>query len=308
MDAAAIATAHRVSDKALAWLGSHRARFALERGVPDHEISGNALKSLTELALAVWLIRREAVFGPHGASTADGLMRFAWREFDDGDLLHRLQAHTPAATHPLEIYSVFAAAGHRHRRLEELLTHLNALRAWRVPEHVPNRRLAVLAATRRIGLPVHDDAGALTSLTWLGGTPEPWMLDANNAYGITHTVFHLTDWGAEPAGLPQHLEDYLQKWLPVWVEAFDETRFWDLLAEFLIVGTCLRRPQFYPHVWAHIARAQHDDGMLPNGITRPAESPETAFRNHHHPTIVAVLAATLTVSRALHIAAAPAPA
>ncbi|CAM3665471.1 hypothetical protein GCM10009799_38180 [Nocardiopsis rhodophaea] len=304
MDAATIGSAHRVGDSALDWLDQVRSCFALDRDVPDHEIDGDALKSLSELALAAGLVRREAVFGPRSSGVADALFDFAWREFREGDLLFRMQQHSPAATHPLEIYSVFAAGGYQHPELEELATHLAGLRAARVPEQLPNRRLAVLAAARRTGLPQYDDPVELTARTWLGGTPEPWMLDANNAYGVTHTVVHLTDWGADPEGLPQELEDYLHQWLPVWVEVFDAASFWDLLGEFLIVGTCLRRPLFFPHVWAHLAQAQRDDGMIPNGVTRPPSDLQRAFRNHHHPTIVAVIAATMTVSRALGASAA----
>ncbi|MBB6171970.1 hypothetical protein HNR23_002030 [Nocardiopsis mwathae] len=304
MDAATIGSAHRVGDSALDWLDHVRSCFALDHDAADHDLDGGALKSLSELALAVGLVRREAVFGPRSSAVADSLFDFAWRELREGDLLFRLQQHTPAATYPLEIYSTFAAAGYRHEELEELAAHLLSLRAARVPEQVPNRRLAVFAAARRTGLPLYDDPAELTARTWLGATPEPWMLDATNAYGVTHTVFHLTDWGADPEGLPQELEEYLHQWLPVWVEVFDETGFWDLLGEILTVGTCLREPLLFPRVWAHLAKAQRDDGMVPNGVTRPSCDPERAFRNHHHPTIVAVIAATTTVSRALTASAA----
>ncbi|MFC4563726.1 DUF6895 family protein [Nocardiopsis mangrovi] len=308
MDTRTIRLAHKVSDAALDWLGSVRSLFALDRDTPDHEIDGNALKSLSELSLALGLIRRERVSGPRTSEIADTMFDFTWREFREGDLLYRLQQHTPAATHPLEIYSPFVDADYHHPRLELLLHHLSGLRSWQVPEHVPNRRLAVVAAARRAGLPVHEDVADITRQTWLGGTPEPWMLDANNAYGVTHTVFHLTDWGADPEGLPQELEDYLHLWLPVWVDVFDETRFWDLLAEFLLVGVCLRTPIFFPKVWEHLAEAQLDNGMVPNGVTRPSEDVERAFVNHHHPTLVAVIAATMTVSRALRPVLVPAEA
>ncbi|MDT0430949.1 DUF6895 family protein [Streptomyces salyersiae] len=309
MDALTVRLAHQVCDGALAWLDRVRGCFALPRGVPDHEIDGSALKALMELSLAAWLVQREAVAGPDSGRTADGLLRFAWNEFREGDLLYRLQRHTPAATFPLEVYSIFAAAGLRHSALEELIAYQAGLRASRVLEHVPNRCLAVLAAARRTGLPpMPDAADVLTPRTWLGGTPEPWMLDGNNAYGMTHTVFHLTDWGARPEGLPPALDDYLRRWLPVWVEVFDETAVWDLLGELLAVDMCLRAPDFYRPVWEHLARAQRDDGMVPNGLTRPSQEPEIAFLNHHHPTIVAVVAGTVTVARAMNRTPAPAPA
>jgi hypothetical protein len=304
MDTAAIRLAQQVCDGAMAWLGGMRTSFTLGRDVPDEQISGDGLKSLAELSLAAGMVRREAVAGPRSAQTAQGLLDFAWREFDDGDLLYRLQAQTPAATHPIEIYSLFAAAGYRHERLDRLAGHLLALRASRVIEHVPNRRLAVVAAGARIGLPGYDDIDALVAQTWLGGTPEPWMLDATNAYGVTHTVFHLTDWGSRPEGLSDRLNDYLHQWLPVWTEVFCETRFWDLLLEFLIVGTCLKDPLFFPAVWERVAQAQQADGMVPNGLTAPPSDPLAAWRNHHHPTIVAAVAGTLAVSRALTVPSA----
>ncbi|GAB2878010.1 DUF6895 family protein [Streptomyces mayteni] len=304
MDATAVRLAQHVGERAMDWLGRLRTSFALDRDVPDHDIGADAIKALSELALAVGVVVREAVAGPRSADAARSLLDFAWREFDEGALLYRLQAHTPAATHPVEIYSHFVAAGHRHPQLDRLAGHLLSLRAASVVEHVPNRRLAVWAAARRIGARPPGDREALLAGTWLGGMPEPWMMDANNAYGVTHTVFHLTDWGEDPAGLPEPLCDYLHRWLPVWVEVFRETRFWDLLLEFLVVGVCLPEPMFFPEVWERVAEAQRPDGMMPNGLTAPPVEPERAWLNHHHPTIVAVVAGTLTVSRALSAATA----
>lgn len=302
MDATAVRLAQHVGERAVGWLGRLRASFALDRDVPDYDINGEGLKSLGELALAAGVVVREAVAGPRCAETARSLLDFAWSEFDEGALLHRLQAHTPAATHPMELYSHFIPAGYRHPPLDRLAGHVLGLRAAPVIEHVPNRRLAVYAAARRIGAEPPGELSELIDATWLGGTPEPWMMDANNAYGVTHTVFHLTDWGADPAGLPEPLQDYLRLWLPVWVEVFRETRFWDLLLEFLIVGACLPEPMFFPAVWERVAEAQRPDGMMPNGLTAPPAEPEDAWLNHHHPTIVAAVAGTLTVSRALSTA------
>ncbi|MCG5213230.1 DUF6895 family protein [Streptosporangium soli] len=298
-DAAAARLAHQVGERALAWLECMRGSFALTAETPDDHVEGQALKSLAELALAAGMVRREAIAGPQCADTAGRLLDFGWRQVGRGDLLYRLQARTPAATYPMEIYAPFAAAGYRHERMDRLAAHLLGLRASRVIEHVPNRRLAVVAAAATIGVTVPDDVAAMIGQTWLGGTPEPWMLDAGNAYGVTHTVFHLTDWGGRPEGLPQRLQDYLHQWLPVWAEVFCETRLWDLLLEMLIVGTCLQRPLFFPAVWERVAAAQRADGMMPNGLTTPPADPHAAWRNHHHPTIVAVVAGTLTLSRAI---------
>ncbi|WP_049573197.1 DUF6895 family protein [Streptomyces sp. SBT349] len=299
MDATTVRRAQQVADRALAWLARMQSSFAFPPDVPDQEVNGETLKSLGELALAASIVRRAAVAGPDTARTAQELLDFAWRQFRAGDLLYELQRYTPAATYPLEIYVRFAGDGYRHAALEELVAHLTELRAARCAEQLPHRRLGVAAARRELGLPSPTDLAGEAGHTWLGGMPEPWMLDAGNAYGVTHAVFHLTNWGADPGGLPPALADYLELWLPVWVEVFTETRTWDLLGEFLMVGMCVARPVWYPRVWERLAAAQRPDGMLPNGFTRPADDPELAFRNHSHPTIVAVAAGTLTVSRAL---------
>ncbi|WP_035845349.1 DUF6895 family protein [Kitasatospora azatica] len=302
MDPTMVRRAGQVADGALGWLGRMRASFALPRDLPDHEIDGNALKALADLALAGGTVRREAVAGEAGARTAEELLDYAWREFRFGELLLALQRQAPAASHPTEIYSLFAAAGYRHPRLDSLAEHLAGLRAAAVPEQAPNRRLAVLAANRRLGLPDPPDTADLVARSWLGGTPEPWMLDANTAHGVAHTVCHLTDYAAHPGGLPPLLQEYLHRWLPVWVEVFTETRSWDLLGELLIVAGCLDRPHGYADAWEQLALAQRPDGMLPNGVNPPPSDPEQAFRDRCHPTVVAVVAGTLTVSRALAVA------
>lgn len=306
-DTTAARLAHQISDRALAWLDSVRGQFALPDNVPEEQIPGKTLKSLSELALMASLVCREAVAGPDSARTARRLLDFAWQQLDEGGVPYRLQAASPAATYPIEMYAPFAAAGYRHPGLDRLTAHLLGLRAGRVIEHVPNRRLAVVAAANAIGVTIPDDVNALIGQTWLGGTPEPWMLDATNAYGVTHTVFHLTDYGASPDSLPAHLHDYLHRWLPVWVEVHCETHLWDLLLELLIVGTCLSPPLFFPAIWEHVATAQRPDGVMPNGVTTPPADTQAAWLNHYHPTIVAVVAGTLTLSRTL-AATTPGPA
>ena len=123
---------------------------------------------------------------------------------------------------------------------------------------------------------------------------------------MTHTVFHLTDWGAHPHGLPDHIQDYLQSWLPAWLEVYLEAGQWDLVAELLIVDLCLTDPEFYPHAWDRVAGAQHADGLLPYGPMRVPHKLAKAFRNHYHLTLAATIAGTLAVSRRI-TQAAPTP-
>ncbi|WP_052850459.1 DUF6895 family protein [Streptomyces avicenniae] len=290
--------AHRVAGNALTRLSEARADLVLPRGVPDEDIPPDAVHALAALIPAPAAVLRSPATGPGAARTAQELMDFAWHEFRDGDLLHQLQRDTPAATHPVEIYSQFAAVGYRHAGLDDLAAHLHGLRAARVTEHAPHRRLAVLAATRRLGLPDPPDAAELTGRTWLGSTPEPWMLDRAGARALARTVLHLTDRAARPDELPPRLRDYLERWLPVWTEVFADTESWDLVAELLAAGMCLPAPRFPQATWQRLADAQLPDGTVttgPPGATGPTTCPHPDL----HPTTVAVVAGTLTVLRAL---------
>lgn len=303
MSAAIVGPARLVCSRALGWLGRARSGFAVPEGVPTAQIDAQAVKAVAELGLAMSLVVREAIAGAEDAQAARQLADFAWGQLEGGALLYRWQLHDPASSVPMEAYAPFVRAGYRHQPLEALCAHLVGLRAARVRELLPNRQLAVVAATRQLGLPDPVDPLVLVERTWLGGRPEPWMLDPAAAYALTHTVFHLTDWGGDPGGLPAPLQEYLHLWLPVWVEVFTETKAWDLLAELLIVDACLTEPQTYPQAWERLAQTQYPEGMLPNGITRPPRDPEKTFRNHHHPTLVAVIAGTLAASRSVGIRA-----
>jgi hypothetical protein len=283
----------------LGWLGRARSDFALPEGVTAAQIPVRALKAVAELGLAMSLVEREAVAGAEDGQAARRLAEFAWHQLQEGLLLYRRQLADPASSFPMEVYASFIRAGYRHRRLAALCAHLVGLRVARVRELTPHDQLAVVAAAHQLGLPAPVDPLVLVERTWLGGQPEPWMLDAADAYALTHTVFHLTDFGADPGGLPQELQEYLHLWLPVWVEVVTETTAWDLLAELLIVDACLTTPQTYPQAWELLALAQHPDGMLPGGTSKAPRDPEQTFRNHYHPTLVAVIAGTLAVSRSV---------
>ncbi|SDD75600.1 DUF6895 family protein [Actinokineospora iranica] len=296
--------AHRVYARALDWLSATRSCFALP-DLPAYDLDLDTFKALAELAVAARIVMREAVAGPKAADTARSLLDFGWHQLRGGDLLYAMQQEMPPTTHVLETYSTFKAAGYEHPALERFLAHLQTARSATGVELVPNRQLGLVAACRRLGLPPHRDPAELISRTWLGTLPEPWMFDAYNGYAMTHTVFHTTDFGENPAGLPEPLQDYLHRWLPAWVEVYAETKLWDLLGELLIVGLCLSEPQFHPHAWALLAAAQRADGMLPNGVTKPPDDPVRAWRNHHHPTVVVVIAGTMILSRVVSGALRP---
>lgn len=302
------ATAQQVAARAWNWLDAAIEHFSLPMEVPPDQLDlDEVLKPLCELALTGSLAIREGVAGPRQAQIASTVIAFAWAQLRDGEVLYEIQRAEPITTHPMETYAHFVCVGYRHQALDELLEHLSSLRAAQAYELVPNRALAVFNAARVLGLPTRADPTQLAARTWLGGTPEPWAIDFATFYAMTHTVYHLTNWGAYPNGLPDHLQVYLHSWLPAWLEVYLEARQWDLVTELLIVDLCLADPNWYPHAWDSLANAQHTDGLLPYGPVPVPHKLAKAFRNHYHPTIVATIAGTLAVSRQITQAAPTVP-
>lgn len=291
-------TALRMGTRALGWLHRNRAQGTFADGATAELAEPDSVyKPLAELALAASLVLRDAVFPAAERDAAGELLDFAWDQLRGGDLLYERQLRFPAVTDPLETYVHFHRAGYRHERLKALLVHLTTLTSYREYEHVPNRRMAVANATRVIGVADRTDWSARTAATWLGATPEPWTMDWMTAYHMTHTVFHLTDWGAEPHALPPRLRDYLATWLPVWTDVWLEIEEWDLVAELLVVDACMPEPAFDPVAWRRLAAAQHEDGLLPRDGRTGTDDEDRRFEDHYHTAGVATIAATLVLSR-----------
>ncbi|WAL99703.1 DUF6895 family protein [Streptomyces sp. Je 1-369] len=303
MTAPVTRTAHQVGSQALAWLHAHRERGALPPDTTaDLGDPNSVYKPLGESATAASLVLRESVAGSAELRMAGELLGFCWEQFGKGDMLYERLLRYPMMTDPLETYAPFVRGGLRHEPLERLIAHTSALRSVRSSEYLPNRRLAVANAARIVGLGGGErayDWGTLTRATWLGATPEPWLIDWMTGYCLTHTVYHLTDWGGTPSGLPAGLAAYVTTWLPVWIDIWTEVEQWDLVGELLIVGCCLEEPYCEPADWERFAAVQHPDGLMPRDGDPVDDDPEQRFTDHQHTAVVAAVAGTLAVSRTL---------
>ena len=198
--------ARTMTERALSWLHANR----------EHDPLPTVL---SETALAASLVLRDGVAGPGRLAVAQSLMDFTWEQLGHGDALYGCQLAGPLAPDPLEMYAPFVRCGYRHEGLDRLLAHRTRIRSATAVGMPPGRRLAAVHAARIIGLdPGRDSPAALTRATWLGVTPEPWCVNPATAHAMTRTVFHLTDWGADPRGLPPALASYVCDWLPVWTD------------------------------------------------------------------------------------------
>ncbi|MFD8597903.1 DUF6895 family protein [Kitasatospora sp. NPDC059646] len=305
MNQTLLSNAHQLATRSLAWLyATHDQGHGVlppEDSNVDLDLSNpdNAYKPIGECALAGSLVLRESVAGPTDRERARALLDFGWQQLRQGDLLYERQFRHILISDPLEMYGHFHRSGYRHAALEDLLHSLDGLRSTHAVEAMANRQLAVVNARSVVGLESKPDWDALAATTWLGARPEPWAIDWITGYNVTHTVFHMTDWGAVPDRLPVPLQEYLADWLPVWVDIWQETGQWDLMGELLIVDACLPESVCDPDSLAQLVAVQHPDGLLPRDLDPVDEDPAKAFKENEHTAVVGVLAGTLTLARAL---------
>ncbi|WP_307866120.1 DUF6895 family protein [Streptomyces smyrnaeus] len=280
--------------EALGWAERNRERFRLPPDASTTADPNLTLKPLGELAELSALI---AACHPLPAlrAQAERLFSHAWEETREGDLFTELIRGEPQAAYPVELYGVFARAGLRNTAVDALVRTTTALRGWRVAREDHTRTLSVLNAETRIGLPPHADFDAVLAHTGLGRLPEPWLLECRTAYGLTHDVFHLTDWGRDRTRLPPASAEYLRLWLPAWVDSWLDERVWDLVGELLAVTACLPDAPFDPVAWQRLAGARTADGALPEqGDPPPPGTGATdVFFACYHSTLVLAFAGTL---------------
>jgi hypothetical protein len=291
---------HQVGVGALEWLWVHRDGFRLEPDVDPQVGFLERFKPIGELALICGVLFREGVAGSQQARLARQLLDHVWREtLDGGRMLVRGQRIEPISPIPSEVYLPFRELGHSVPEVERAAALNHRLESWSAMETNPTRRLGLSAFQRRFGFaPRPPEAEALRA-TWLARTPEPWTVEGHIAYGITHAVFHLTDWGGRPEGLPPRLADYLATWLPAWLDDWTDLQNWDLLGELLVVDACLPEPTLDGQAWRAFAAAQQPDGAMPPARTMPEGSTQDVFDIVYHSTLVAALASALATSRAL---------
>lgn len=294
---------HSVGARAIEWLYAHRDGFRPELDVDPAVGVMDRFQPVGELALICSVLFREGVAGSRQADLARRLVDHVWHQaLDSGHLLVRGQRTEPLSPVPFEVYLPFRELGYVEPELERAVRMNQRLRSWDAMEIAPVRRLGLAAYERRFGAatarattPVADLVGA----TWLGRTPEPWTVEGWTGYDITHTVFHLTEWGRSPGDLPPELADYLAAWLPAWLDDWLDLRRWDLLGELLVVDACLPEPTLDERAWQGFAAAQQEDGAMPALRTVPEGDPDDVFDVVYHPTLVAAFASTLAVSRAM---------
>ncbi|WP_405798717.1 DUF6895 family protein [Streptomyces sp. NBC_01506] len=297
---------HHVGAQAMEWLHTHRAGFRLELDADPEVGFLDRFKPIGEAAMICKILFREGVAGSRQASLARGLMDHLWREaLDGGRMLERGQRQEPLSPIPFEVYLPFKEMGYEAPETERAARLNHRLGSWAALEVLPVRRLGLSTFEERFGLAPSMPIEEAARRTWLARTPEPWTVEGHIGYDITHTVFHFTGWGQNPAGLPPYIADYLAMWLPVWLDDWLDLKRWDLLGELLVVDACLPEPTLDERAWRGFAAAQQPDGAMPAVHEMPQGSADDVFDVVYHSTLAAAFASVLATSRAMARLTAP---
>ncbi|MDJ0466966.1 hypothetical protein [Streptomyces sp. H27-C3] len=291
---------HAVGASAIEWLHAHRDGFRLELDVDPEVGFLDRFKPVGELALICAVLFREGVSGSRQTALARQLIDHAWREvLDGGNMLMRGHRIEPTSPIPFEVYLPFRELGYTHPDVERAAALHHRLTSAAALETTAVRRLGLSAFEGRFGLEPRTSIQDATARTWLAHSPEPWTVGARIGYDITHTVFHLTNWGENARGLPPPIADYLALWLPAWLDDWLNLGRWDLLGELLVVDACMPQPTLDARIWEGFAAAQQADGAMPAMLEMPQGDPQDVFDLIYHPTLVAAFASVLATSRTL---------
>jgi hypothetical protein len=282
-----------VFNLALKWLEVNRRNFSLTLAHDDaHRIQ--LVKPLGELVLAIELLYRRAPWRVR----AHRMLCWAWEDLNRGDFLLEVLAARPDLMMVATILASFRAVGLHNRKLTRLILYLLSTRYARALQ-LPNWRMldlrfAMARLKGRAGFPRH-----LIARMWSRRHPEPWLIDQDSAYALTHEIFYVTDFGRAPYLYPSATREYVALCLPAWLEIFHRKSDLDLFSELLMVCGCLRidPPQ---DAFARVLAPLRKHGFLPSPtgggslLLRHGMTPHRkAFLVNYHTTLVGFMAALL---------------
>ena len=282
-----------LSAGAIHWLGCNLHFFdPLSSSSPLPE--NMRVKAAIELAIFChsWAKRRPAT-DLLGEATA--LLRTIWLR-PEFPLLFDAHGGSGADSHRL-VYAALAPAGIRDDLRESVLARLKAS-GYLLPLGKSSRlRLQIRyyadKANIEHGMESYQD---LAAESLLARPPTP-PVSQRTAYTITHTAFHLSDFGFLDMSLPGDVRERAERVTCSMIGSCTRQDLWDLTGELVITLACLGGdPLATPAGQAGIrclAQAQLANGAIP-GLSagtgaQPSLSPAEFFRKAYHTTLVAAL-------------------
>lgn len=279
------------------WVFSSRDQFSL-RNAADKPHELELLKPLGEFVLCLGILARRCPNEPAYVDAA----QWAWDEFGEGELFIEILLARPDLLILSSVYANFHCLGLRHASLHKLLGRLSETALFRSIQFPNWRRLDLEYSMAKLNLLAISPE--TISHMWSYTCPEPWLIENDAAYALTHEVFYVTDFGQSSELVPRHVSEYLVTWLPAWFEIYRSQGNWDLCAELLMVAACLPTTALEFSAFGCLTDAVASEGFLPappeggRTLKRSSDSDERQeFLTHYHTTLVGLLAAELWIQR-----------
>jgi hypothetical protein len=223
---------------------------------------------------------------------------WAWDEFQKGDFLLDVLAARPDLIMIATILASFHAAGFRSRNLTRFIRYLgntNYAKAIQLPNW---RKLDLCLAKSRLSNTDRVPRSLVRSM-WSYHEPEPWLIDKDCAYGFTHEVFYVTDFGRLWQRYPKRTRGYVSVSLAAWLEIFYREKDLDVFSELLMAAGCLHiSPPKGAYRRISLPFSKHGYVPSPVGggssLLRPGMTRQRrCFLVNYHTTLVGLMAGML---------------
>lgn len=276
------------------WIAGNLPQFDLSRA-EDEEHALELLKPIGELVLTCDILSRF----PGTERIANTWLHWSWSQFRQGQLIHDVLLSRPDLVIISSIYASFHVNGFQHQGTVEWLKYLSRTRFVDAIQYPNWRRLDYEHAMERLGF-LGMEAESIERM-WSAKLPEPWLIESDAAYALTHEVFYVTDFGAKSQRLPSLARDFISAWLPAWINIFRRRDDWDLVSELLIVHASIGgSPDVVVPVFDGMAEVVEAKTYLPSPLGggsklfRPSDDePRRLFLSNYHTTLVGLIAASI---------------
>jgi hypothetical protein len=280
-----------VARRALGYLVANRHAFdPFRQGEPCSEARQTAI---AELAVLVGTLRRK---GHHSIRSALDELAVPLAEVFRRPEFHESFRHVPPS-----VPALLAVRAAVPKGLAESLVPRDALVAWlrdqgaALAERSPVRLLELRFLLERNGISPRSVPG-LGLLRRPPASPFPGAARDEDLYAATHTVFFAAGFGTRrPERSLARALGVLKRRIPTFLAMQIHAGHADLVAEFLVSGSCLGVPHdaIAGAGWQMLAECQLPSGAVANSPESVPKGDAGAFRRLYHPTLVTALAGAI---------------
>jgi hypothetical protein len=203
----------------------------------------------------------------------------------------------------ISLYAYLKSFGYSNPKMDKLVPLLWHSAACQRLEFPYWRKLDIFHSLEKLQLAEFPDFAEENC--WFSGQPEPWIMSDEIAYGVTHAVFYITDFGRYPERISSTSRMYLKSWNPAWLNIFSMASNWDVVSELLMVASCIAKDDDLEEYYVLVANASENDGMIPSpsgagrqliDLEGDCSAKRKRFLGNYHTCLVALMASVLRES------------